>query len=176
MTQAIQYQIKDPQGGVYGPATLATIEGWIREGRISAAMQLAPENTQNWQPITSFPELSGALGVAASAPAASPYAAPAQYPAAYPQYAAAPPTNGMAMAALICPLVGIAFCMPIGAILGIVFGMIGKRQIQESNGAQTGEGLARAGLIIGIIELALTALIIVAYIAIIAVAVASSHH
>jgi hypothetical protein len=56
----------------------------------------------------------------------------------------------------------------IGPILAIVFGAIARRQIRESHGTQGGEGLALAGLIIGIVELGLSLVIIAVVVVLIA--------
>lgn len=61
---------------------------------------------------------------------------------------AGPKTNGMAIASLVSAIV--CLC-GLGSVLGIIFGFMAKKQIRESNGTQTGSGLATAGIIIGII-------------------------
>ena len=65
-------------------------------------------------------------------------------PAGYP-YPVANPTNGMAVAALVCALAGLVTCVsaPVGAILGHV----ARRQIRERGGQ--GDGMALAGIIVG---------------------------
>jgi len=83
--------------------------------------------------------------------------APPQPPAPRaPQYAGTPmgyapavPTNGFAIAALICSLVG---GCGVGSILGIVFGYIARGQIAERG--ERGSGMALAGIIIGWIGIA----------------------
>src|SRR5690606_22332988 len=57
--------------------------------------------------------------------------------------------NGMAIAAMILGIVGA--CNPIG-VLGLIFGMIAKKQIRE-NGDQ-GEGFAVTGIVLGWIGVA----------------------
>ena len=57
-------------------------------------------------------------------------------------------TNGMAIASLVSSIV--CLC-GVGSILGIIFGVMAKKQIRESNGTQGGGGLATAGIIIGIV-------------------------
>ena len=59
--------------------------------------------------------------------------------------------NGMAIAALCCGIGGFLCIIP--AILGIVFGVIAKNQIRDSNGMQRGDGMATAGIVLGIIAL-----------------------
>lgn len=76
------------------------------------------------------------------------------YPPAYPPqygypYQAPRPTNGMAIAAMIVGIVGL--CTPI-AILGLIFGLIAKRQIKERN--ESGDGMATAGVVLGWIGVA----------------------
>ena len=55
------------------------------------------------------------------------------------------PTNGMAVASLVC---GLLFCFCIPSLLAVVFGAIGLRQTRH--GYTSGRGLAISGLILGI--------------------------
>ena len=66
--------------------------------------------------------------------------------------------NGMAIASLCCGIGGFLCIIP--AILGIVFGVIAKNQIRDSNGMQRGEGMATAGIVLGIVWIALTVLLL----------------
>ena len=77
-------------------------------------------------------------------------------------YAIAPAsrTNGMAIASLICAIGGVFF-LGIPSILGIVFGFVSRSQIQRSNGTQTGNGLALAGIIVGFCVVAVGILILI---------------
>jgi len=70
---------------------------------------------------------------------------------AYPSYPpAAPPskTSGLAIASLVTSILGLS-------LIAVITGHIAKKQIRESMGALTGDGLATAGLIIGYIGLAI---------------------
>ena len=67
-----------------------------------------------------------------------------------PIYVAAPPTNGMAIAALIL----VFFFFP----LGIVLGHVARGQIKRTG--EGGRGLATAALIIGYLQVALTVAVI----------------
>jgi Domain of unknown function (DUF4190) len=64
---------------------------------------------------------------------------------AQPTYVVARPTNGLAIASLICSLAGFAIgiSFPVGAIMG----HIARRQIQQSG--EQGDGMALAGIIVG---------------------------
>lgn len=95
-------------------------------------------------------------------PPVSPYGYPA-YPVVV-----SPPTNGLAIAALVCSVAGIATCgitAPVGAILGHV----ARRQIRERG--EGGDGMALAGIIVGWIMTGLVALFIAFYVVMIAIAV-----
>ena len=80
------------------------------------------------------------------------------------------PTNSMAIAALICGVCQIFFWFLTG-IPAVVFGHIARRQIRQTG--EAGDGMALAGMILGYIGLALTALLVTI---IVIAAVAASHH
>jgi hypothetical protein len=95
---------------------------------------------------------------APNAPAASSDAdlPPLQGPAAPPYPYWVPPkpgTNGFAVAALVVGIVGLCLCF---GFLGIIFGHIARRQIEETG--QAGAGLATAGIVLGWIAVALVVL------------------
>jgi Domain of unknown function (DUF4190) len=55
-------------------------------------------------------------------------------------------TNGMAVASLV---LGIVWLFWVGSILAVVFGYVGRGQIDRSGGTQSGRGLAIAGITLG---------------------------
>ena len=172
MTASSLFNVKDPQGNIYGPADIPTLRQWIKEGRILGTMQIAPEGTEAWQPTATYPGLADLFAQPASpaAPANQGYGQPNPY-SGQPRYVPITPTttstNGMAIASLVCSLVGCSVCC-LGYILGIIFGMMAKKQIAESEGRQTGEGLATAGIIIGIIGMILSTIVLILYVVLVA--------
>jgi uncharacterized membrane protein len=73
--------------------------------------------------------------------------------------------NGMATASLVLGICSIVLCWLwfiaiIAGILAIIFGIVAKNKIKE-NPALTGEGAAKAGIITGIIGVALIVLVII---------------
>jgi hypothetical protein len=81
------------------------------------------------------------------------YGQPMGAPAYAPPPPMAPSTNGLAIASLVCSILGIS-------LIGVILGHIALSQINNSNGMQGGRGLAIAGLIIGYIGLAFAVLFI----------------
>jgi hypothetical protein len=73
-------------------------------------------------------------------PPVTPYTAPYGAP-----YGVVPKTNGLAIASLVTSLVCFGF-------VGLVLGIVASNQIKNSNGTQTGQGMATAGIIIGAIS------------------------
>jgi hypothetical protein len=108
-------------------------------------------------------------------PPAPDYQAPVQQPTGFPPppgaYQAPPPgipisrpkpNDGSAIASLI---MGIAAFLPICplvlGVLAVVFGYIGKRNIEDSGGMLGGEAFAVAGIILGWINIAIVALAVI---------------
>jgi len=91
-------------------------------------------------------------------PGSPPYSPMAQPPVYYnPQMAPMPvSTSGWAIASLICSLVGVQ-------LLGIIFGFIALNEIKNSAGRIEGEGLAKAGIIIGFVFIGLGLLIVIVW-------------
>jgi hypothetical protein len=89
-----------------------------------------------------------------------------------PGYVRPLPTDGMAVASLIMGVVSFVFCPLLAAALAIIFGYVAKGNIRNSGGTLGGDGMATFGIVLGFINLAVTALVII--IVIIAV-VAGTH-
>ena len=75
-------------------------------------------------------------------------------------YPPGPQTDSSATAALVIAVVGFFICAPIGAIVALVLANSAQKRIEESNGRLTCLEQARAARIIAIVELALTAVLI----------------
>jgi hypothetical protein len=63
-------------------------------------------------------------------------------------------TNGLAVTSLVLGIISIplGFCYGFGVLLGIpafILGLVARRQIEQSGGTQSGQGLAIAGMITG---------------------------
>ncbi|MBK8205634.1 MAG: DUF4190 domain-containing protein [Planctomycetes bacterium] len=100
---------------------------------------------------------------------------PQAYPQAYPNYQqpyggqpqayypTSGGTSGLAVASLIVSLTSLLVCGPL-CIIGIVLGVMALRETQP-NGPKTGRGLAIAGIVSGVVILALFAVIVLYFVA-----------
>jgi hypothetical protein len=68
--------------------------------------------------------------------------------------------NGFAIASMV---LGIVWIYWIGSVLAIVFGHIALRQIRGSRGAERGEGMAKAGIILGYVGVGIVALLLLVF-------------
>jgi hypothetical protein len=71
---------------------------------------------------------------------------------AYGGYPAPRGTNGLAIASLVCSLVGFA-CYGVPSLVGVVLGFVSLNQIKQTG--QEGKGMALAGIIVGGVIIAL---------------------
>jgi hypothetical protein len=106
---------------------------------------------------------SGGYGQMPLPPPGDPYGPPPGSPQ-YGQYGYAPQyppsrnTNGMAIAALICGVLGFSTC-GVTSILAVIFGHISLSQIRRND--EDGRGLGIAGLVLGYVAVAIGLLILV---------------
>ncbi len=68
---------------------------------------------------------------------------------------AAPSNNTMALVSLISSILGLTLLPIIGSIVGLITGYMAKKQIEESGGVEGGEDLAKWGIILGWVGIAL---------------------
>jgi hypothetical protein len=92
--------------------------------------------------------------------------APPAYGSPAPSYMPAVQNSGLAIASLVCGILGWVGLLPIvGAIAAIITGHMARAQINRSGGQISGRGLALAGLILGYAQMAFVLLAICAIIA-----------
>lgn len=70
-----------------------------------------------------------------------------------------PQTSVLAVIALVAGILGLFF---FGSLVAVICGHIARSQIRDSQGQQSGDGMALAGLILGYLGLAITLLIFLA--------------
>jgi hypothetical protein len=144
--------------------------GGLRAAGVGPGTMVWREGMPDWKPAPQVPELAGLFAGMApppSAPAAT-YHTPQHMPPGVPYTAQHPPgmpyqpigpansSNGMAIASLVCGIVGLLgfCCCPfIISILAVVFGHVARGQIKRGHG--TGDGMALTGLILGYVGILL---------------------
>ena len=60
------YYIIGGDGKTYGPKPDREIREWIREGRLNATSNIATEGSEDWRPLSEFPEFANDLNPAAA--------------------------------------------------------------------------------------------------------------
>lgn len=64
-------------------------------------------------------------------------------------YGSAAPNSTMAIVSLVSAILGFTLLPFIGSIVAVITAPMAKKEIEESGGTLSGEGLAQAGLILG---------------------------
>ncbi|MBI4658972.1 MAG: DUF4190 domain-containing protein [Verrucomicrobia bacterium] len=146
------YRIVGADQKEYGSVTAEQILQWIKEGRANG-QSLARDEDGPWKPLSTFPEFSAVVGTSAPPPLAA--TAPAAIGAGQ-----GTKTHGMAMAGLVCSLLGIVCCGPVFATLGLIFSAIALAQISNKPLQFSGKGLAWAGIIISLVDYVLFVVLI----------------
>jgi hypothetical protein len=72
--------------------------------------------------------------------------------------------SALAITSLVSGLVGWTFLPIIGAIVAIITGHLAKKEIRDSAGTISGDGMALAGLIMGYVQIGLVLLGIICFI------------
>jgi len=148
-------------GQQLGPVSTDELKQKIATGEVAATDNVWKDGMANWLPASTVPELSGGGYAPAPQGYAAPqagYAAPAGAPLGYGGYA---PTGGMgqsykkeAQTAMILSIVGIFCCGIILGSIGLVKGNQAQKNMQASGNFE-GQGMAKAAVIIGIIDVVL---------------------
>lgn len=67
-----------------------------------------------------------------------------------------PKTNSSAIISLVCGILSWLGVFGLGGILSVIFGHVAKKEIRNTAGAQEGNGMATAGLVLGYLNLAMS--------------------
>lgn len=84
------------------------------------------------------------------------------------------PTSGMAITSLILGIAGLTVVPAIGSVLALILGYMARRDIRQRPTETTGEGLAKAGIVLGWIGIVLAVLAVCGFIAIFGLCAAAS--
>jgi hypothetical protein len=132
-------------GQQIGPLDDVQLNAAISEGRILPETLLWREGMTSWQPLHQLRATGGLYAYA------SPQTQPMPY-GAYGPYAGSTP--GIAIASMVCGIVGFFLCF-ILSIPAVICGHMAIRQIATSPVPLGGRGMAIAGLVCGYLQLVL---------------------
>lgn len=138
-----------------GPVDVSVIQQMLASGQLTAQESVWREGMGAWAPVTTIPEFSNVQPQQMQQPQSNYGAQPAYPGAPMPGQAYSTPQpqgTGLAITALVMGILAIpGACLPcvglIFGILAIIFALVNKNP--------EGKGLAKAGLICGIVGLAL---------------------
>lgn len=139
--------------GQSGPVEENELRALIAAGTIVPETLVWRDGMKDWAPMRAVPELSGHPMAAYPAPYQAPYAGAAGYPVV-----PVIPNSGLAIASMVCGIVGICTCyfMILLAIPAVICGHMALSQINNSQAPMGGRGMAIAGLVLGYLEILIT--------------------
>jgi GYF domain 2/Domain of unknown function (DUF4190) len=156
------YYSKD--GVQLGPVSDSEIRGKFASGEILVTDLVWREGMRDWQPAAKVPELASQSSLNPSAPSIpsvpggvvnSPYSSPVHGGGAYPGGAVVPPTSGLAIASMICGILGLVTCLLLPGIPAVICGHMALSQMAAPGARIGGRGMAIAGLVTGYVSVIL---------------------
>ncbi len=145
------YRIIGADGKQYGPIATEVVQEWIREGRLNGESQVLPEGATEWRALAQVPELARLLP-----PPPSPGGSPAPV---FPQHPRR--TNQLAVAGMVLGILAVVsgcccYGLPFN-IAGLICSSIALAQTSRDPAAQSGRGMAIAGLVLCILSFLIAA-------------------
>jgi hypothetical protein len=133
--------------GQTGPVEDAELRALIASGGVGPETLVWRDGMKDWLPLRSVPELS------LHSPALPGPATGMAYHQPY--YVPVVPNSGLAIASMVCGIVGVLMCV-YGGLLGlpaVICGHLAISQINSSPVPMAGRGMAIAGLVMGYLAL-----------------------
>ena len=137
-----------------GPVPDADFRAKLASGEVGASEMVWREGMTDWVPVSTVPEFSALLQNRMSAvpSAGTPYAPPMVQGIPGGGMYATTPTSGLAIASLICGIMGLVTCLFVPGIPAVICGHLALKRIADTSSPVQGHGLAVAGLITGYIS------------------------
>ena len=140
-----------------GPVSEAELRAKLASGEIVGTDMAWREGMANWMPISELAELSLTSQTLRNPPgtagSTSPYATPTAAGGHVGGYVPPAPTSGLAIASLVCGILGL-FCLFLPGIPAVICGHMALNQISNPASGVSGRGMAIAGLVMGYLSLA----------------------
>lgn len=144
----------------HGPVSEQEIQTLASSGQIDSSTIIWREGMADWIPMKDVPEFQSAA-VDSASPYSSPQTNAAQPTSHHP--VVAPPTDGLAIASLVCGILAVISCYIWGlfGLPAVICGHMSLKKMKNSVTPIGGRGMAIAGLITGYIGIALQLFMIV---------------
>ncbi|MFO7906527.1 MAG: GYF domain-containing protein [Planctomycetota bacterium] len=153
-----RWQLRTPDGHLYGPVPKEELDQWYAQGRIPPAAMVIREGERQWHVATEiYPRLADARNEAERSH--NPFA---EEPRSTPRHAVSPrrPLPHRGGTILVLALLGWFFC-PIFAPIAWSMGSGDLRSIRLGQMDPSGESLTQAGMILGMLETILVVMVCV---------------
>lgn len=143
----------------HGPVSEAQLRVKLASGEVAASELVWREGMRDWAAASSVPELSSSVRIPAAGgtglPPTPPLGVPQNSPYAPPggqlPYSPPPPTSALAIASLICGILGLVTCLFLPGIPAVICGHLALNRMADPGANLQGRELAIAGLIMGYI-------------------------
>ncbi|HUE70966.1 MAG TPA: DUF4190 domain-containing protein [Pirellulaceae bacterium] len=144
------WQVKSPDGLVYGPVSKEELDGWRDAGRITHRSQLLPRGGQQWLWATEvYPDLTPAAPMTPVAMTADAAPSAPRTPTLHSYYARGiQPHRGPLVLALA--IVGIFTLCAAPSLIGLILGLYDLRLMKREKMDPAGRGLTIAGIVVSI--------------------------
>jgi hypothetical protein len=163
-------------GSQQGPLSTDEIKSRIAMGEIGSDDLAWSEGMSDWMPIQQIPQLKieapaskeappPVMGAPSQFPSPTPYQTPASPASPAQMIPGQAPSQGMAIASMVCGIVGLILCCTgyfsaAIAITAVALGHVAISRNKQNPVANGGKGMARAGLILGYLGLLFSILMI----------------
>lgn len=145
------FNILGADGKEYGPVTPEVLRQWIAERRAAGHTKVRADGTSEWKALAEWPEFAPDLTMMPPPPL-PPVLSPPSRPSPIRPVRSGPRTSGVAIASLVLAILGLCTA-GLGAIAGIICGIVALVKISRAPDRLSGKGLAIAGIAISTVFL-----------------------
>lgn len=140
-------------GTQLGPVAEAELMAKLASREVLPTDLVWKDGMGNWLPVSNVPELAQLSAFPGAKPGVPPgvntfYSSPASS-AAYAKSVLAPPTSGLAIASLVCGIMGLVTCLMLPGIPAVTCGNMAISRMNGPGVLSGGRGMAIAGLVMG---------------------------
>ena len=140
------WQMKTPEGLVYGPIVKAELDSWLQQGRVTPRCQILQEGEQQWRWAAEvYPELRPA---APMAPVHSAGQVNAASPMALPPTGVYYPKAHRAVLVLVLAILGYVSVCFVVSVIALILGLVDLNEMKAGRMDPEGRGMTLIGIIL----------------------------